>query len=345
MISWYVRFAMAAHRTDRWHAVSFVSEALRGNPLGDPHERPLHVWVPEDASRRYPCVYVIQGMAGMADAWFNVAPWTRSYPDLIDALMPEAVVVLVDAFTKLGGSQYLDSPGIGNYHTYLCDEIVPYVDAHFPTLAAREHRGIQGKSSGGYGSMITPLLRPDLFGGLATHAGDALFEVCYARDFAPAARALRDHYDGSFDVFWADFLSGRPVLSSPYDELLVNTYAMCAAYSARADGSVEIPFDLATGELDPKVWARWLRFDPVVLAREETHRETLRDLRAVWIDAGADDEYHLELCATAFHREVLASGIEPARVHFELFPGTHRGLTWRYPLSLAFLVEGLSSTL
>jgi S-formylglutathione hydrolase FrmB len=290
-------------------------------------------------------VYVIQGMAGVADAWFNVEPWTRSYPDLIDALMPEAVVVLVDAFTKLGGSQYLDSPAIGNYHTYLCDEIVPYVDAHFPTLAAREHRGIQGKSSGGYGSMITPLLRPDLFGGLATHAGDALFEVCYARDFAPAARALRDHYDGSFDVFWADFLSGRPVLSAPHDELLVNTYAMCAAYSARDDGSVEIPFDLETGERDPKVWARWLRFDPVVLAREETHRETLRDLRAVWIDAGRDDEYHLELCATAFHREVLASGIDPERIRFELFPGTHRGLTWRYPLSLAFLVEGLSSTL
>jgi S-formylglutathione hydrolase FrmB len=208
-----------------------------------------------------------------------------------------------------------------------------------------EHRGIQGKSSGGYGAMITPLLRPDLFGGLATHAGDALFEVCYARDFAPAARALRDHYDGSFDVFWADFLSGRPVLSAPHDELLVNTYAMCAAYSARDDGSVEIPFDLETGERDPKVWSRWLRFDPVVLAREETHRETLRDLRAVWIDAGRDDEYHLELCATAFHREVLASGIDPERIRFELFPGTHRGLTWRYPLSLAFLVEGLSSTL
>jgi hypothetical protein len=325
--------------------VSFVSEALRGNPLGDPHERPLYVWVPEDTSRRYPSVYVIQGMAGMVDAWFNVEPWTLSYPDRIDALAPDAVVVLVDAFTTLGGSQYLDSPGIGSYHTYLCDEIVPYVDAHFPTLAAREHRGIQGKSSGGYGAMITPLLRPDLFGGLATHAGDALFEVCYARDFAPAARALRDNYDGSFDAFWADFLSGRPVLASPHDELLVNTYAMCAAYSARDDGSVELPFDLATGELDPAVWARWLLFDPALLAREDEHRETLRNLRAVWIDSGRDDDYHLELCATAFHREVLASGIESERVHFEIFPGTHRALTWRYPLSLAFLVDGLSSNL
>jgi hypothetical protein len=336
---------MAAHRKDRWHTLSFVSEALRGNHLGDPHERPLHIWVPDDTSRRYPSVYVIQGMAGMVDAWFNVEPWTLSYPDRIDALAPEAVVVLVDAFTAVGGSQYLDSPAIGNYHTYLCDEIVPYIDAHFPTLAARENRGIQGKSSGGYGSMITPLLRPDLFGGLATHAGDALFEVCYARDFAPAARALRDGYDGSFDAFWADFRSGRPVLSSPHDEVLVNTYAMCAAYSPRDDGTVELPFDLETGEIDPEVWAKWLRFDPVVLAREKSHRETIRNLRAVWIDSGRDDEYHLDVAATAFHREVLASGIPPERVHFELFEGTHRGLTWRYPLSLAFLVDGLSSSL
>jgi S-formylglutathione hydrolase FrmB len=281
----------------------------------------------------------------MVDAWFNVTPWTPSYPDLIAELDPAAVVVLVDAFTAVGGSQFLDSPGIGKYHTYLCDELVPYIDANFPTVPQREHRGIQGKSSGGYGSMITPLLRPDLFGGLATHAGDALFELCYARDFAPAARALREEYDGSYDAFWADFRSGRPVLSKPSDEVLVNTYAMAAAYSARADGSVELPFDLETGEILQEVWARWLRFDPVVLAREDEHRGTLRGLEAVWIDSGRSDEYHLELGAIAFHREVMASGIPEDRVHFELFAGKHAGLTWRYPLALAFLVERLSSTL
>jgi Putative esterase len=328
-----------------WQRHTFTSEALRGNPLGDPHDRPLHVWVPEDDGRRYPSVYVIQGMAGMVDAWFNVTPWTPSYPDLIAELDPAAVVVLVDAFTAVGGSQFLDSPGIGKYHTYLCDEVVPHIDANFPTVPQREHRGIQGKSSGGYGSMMTPLLRPDLFGGLATHAGDALFELCYARDFAPATRALREEYDGSYDAFWADFRSGRPVLSKPSDEVLVNTYAMAAAYSARDDGSVELPFDIETGEIRPEVWARWLRFDPVVLAREDEHRGTLRDLEAVWIDSGRSDEYHLELGAIAFHREVMASGIPEDRVHFELFAGKHGGLTWRYPLSLAFLVERLSSTL
>jgi S-formylglutathione hydrolase FrmB len=345
MMSWYVRRAMAAHRTDRWQTLSFESEALRGNPLGDAHVRPLHVYVPEDDSRRYPSVYVIQGMTGIADAWFNVEPWSASYPDRISALAPDAVVVLVDAWTALGGSQFVDSAATGRYHTYLCDELVPFVDATFPTIADAAHRGIQGKSSGGYGAMITPLLRPDLFGGLATHAGDALFENCYASDFPAAARALRERYGGSYDAFWADFRSGRPPLASADDEVLVNTYAMAAAYSPREDGSVELPFDIETAERRWEVWERWLAWDPVLLAREQRHRETLRGLRAVWIDSGRHDEYFLELGATAFHREVLASGIDPDRVRFELFPGTHRGLTWRYPLSLAFLVDRLSSTL
>jgi hypothetical protein len=127
--------------------------------------------------------------------------------------------------------------------------------------------------------------------------------------------------------------------------VLVNTYAMAAAYSPRDDGTVDLPFDLETGERVDEVWERWLTFDPVLLARDERHRETLRSLRAVWIDSGRRDEYFLDLGAAAFHREVLASGVDPARVHFELFDGTHRGLTWRYPLSLAFLVERLSITL
>ena len=322
-----------------WQTSTFVSEALRGNPLGDPYERPLHVWVPE-GNGPFPSVYVIQGMAGQGEAWFNVEPWTASYPDRIAALAPEAVVVLVDAFTAVGGSQYLDSPAIGNYQTYLCDELVPHVDRTFPTLAAREHRGIQGKSSGGYGAMITPLLRPDVFGALATHAGDALFEVCYARDFAPTARALREEYGGSYDAFWKDFRSGRPILSKPSDEPLVNTYAMAAAYSGG-----DLPFDIETGERRQDVWDRWLELDPVILARRPEHQKTLRNLRAIWIDSGRSDEYYLELGAIAFHQAVAAAGVPDERVHFELFDGTHRSLTWRYPLSLAFLVDALSSTL
>src|SRR5215217_8029043 len=334
---------MAADRIGgSWQRHDFESEALRDNPLGDPHVRPLHVWAP-DGEGPFPAVYVIQGMTGMVDAWFNVAPFTKNYPQLIEELGPPCVVALVDAFTQFGGSQFLDSPAIGRYHTYLCDEIVPWVDAHYPTLAAREHRGIQGKSSGGYGAMITPMLRPDLFGGLATHAGDALFEVCYALEFPAAARALRERYDGSFDRFWADFRSGRPALADKDDPVLVNTYAMAAAYSPRDDASVELPFEVETAELRRDVFERWLEWDPVRRARGTEVAEALRTMRAIWIDSGRSDEYYLDLGAIAFRRVLAEIGVPDEVVRFELFEGRHGKITWRYPLSLGWLVERLSS--
>jgi hypothetical protein len=47
------------------------SEALTANPLGDPHVRPLWVYTPPgydaDAERRYPSIYVIQGLTGQLD--------------------------------------------------------------------------------------------------------------------------------------------------------------------------------------------------------------------------------------------------------------------------------------
>ena len=341
---------MSSDRTHgRFEEVSYESEALRGNPLGDPHVRPLWIYLPPgydaETERRYPSVYVIQGMTGMARAWFNVAPFQRNFPELVDDLFGPGgalpcIVVLVDAFTAVGGSQFVDSPGVGRYHTYLSDELVPYVDAHYRTLAAREHRGIQGKSSGGYGAMINPILRPDLWGGLATHAGDALFELCYLPEFPHAVRALRDRYDGSWERFWEDFRSGRPVLARPDDPVLVNTYAMSACYSANEDGSIAFPFDLETGELRPEVWARWLRWDPVRRVPEAA--ESLRTMRAIWIDAGRSDEYFLDLGATAYRRALAEAGVPDEIVQFELFDGKHGHITWRYLLSLRFLAERLS---
>src|ERR1041385_306254 len=107
------------------------------------------------------------------------------------------------------------------YTLSLHDALPIWIDANYRTLADRDHRGITGKSSGGYGAMITPMLRPDLWGGLATHAGDALFEACYLPEFRDSARVLRDEYEGSFDKFWESFRS-RPAFSKDSDGHLLN---------------------------------------------------------------------------------------------------------------------------
>src|SRR3954465_15058592 len=186
--------------TGRIERHTITSALLAGNPLGDPAERPLEVYVPpgydEDPQRRYPSIYVIQGYTGAAPMWHNRAPFRPTFPEAMDALFagggaPPCVVVFVDAWTAYGGSQFVDSPGTGQYHSYPWAEMGAFVDEPIPHLASSEPPGIAGKSSGGFGAMITPMLRPDLFGGLASHAGDALFEACYLPDFPKAARSLR----------------------------------------------------------------------------------------------------------------------------------------------------------
>jgi S-formylglutathione hydrolase FrmB len=324
----------------------FESRVLRDNPLGDPHERPLWVYVPpgydDEPERRYPSIYVIQGLTGQLDSWHNRAPFRLNFPELADEVFaagdtPPCILVWVDAWTSYGGSQFLDSPATGRYHTYLCDEIVPWVDERYRTLAAREHRGITGKSSGGYGAMITPMLRPDLFGGLATHAGDALFESCYLADFRESARHLRDHYDGSFENFWNDFRS-RPAFSKDSDIQLLNDWCMAACYSADEDGTVRLPFDIETSELIPEVWERWLAWDPVRMVPK--HADALRGMRAIYIDAGRRDEWFLDLGAEAFRRALAEHGVTD--IFFELFDGKHGSIEYRYPLSLKYLAERLT---
>jgi hypothetical protein len=321
------------------------SAALRGNRLGDPHERPLWVYVPPGgADASLPSIYVLQGHTGQLDMWRNRSAFRPNVLELVDALFadescPPALLVFVDAWTSYGGSQFLDSPGVGNYHTYLCDEVVAFVDERYRTLPEAAHRGVTGKSSGGYGAMVTPMLRPDLFGGLATHAGDALFELCYLPDFREAVRALRDGYEGSFDRFWEDFRA-RPAFTKGSDFPLLNTWAMAACYSANEDGSIDLPFDARTGQLVDDVWARWLAWDPVRMV--ERHADALRGLRAIYIDSGKRDQFFLDLGAAAFRRALERIGVTD--VFFELFDATHSAIEYRYPIAIRYLAERLTNS-
>ena len=330
----------------RFDETTFESQLLKDNPLHDPYRRPLWVYLPpgydQESTRRYPSVYLIQGLTGQLDMWRNRSSFRKNFPELVDELFakgetPPCIVVWVDCWTSLGGSQFLDSPATGRYHSYLCNEVVPWVDAHYRTLPQREHRGIMGKSSGGYGAMVTPMLRPDLWGGFATHAGDALFEMCHIPGFPLSVRALRDHYAGSYERFWEDFRS-RPAFSKESDVHLLNDWCMAACYSADADGTIHLPYDTSTGKLIPEVWERWLAWDPVRMV--PTHAEPLRTMQAIYIDAGKRDEFQLDLGAEAFRQALAQIGVTD--VFFELFEATHRDIEYRYPLSLKYLAERLS---
>ena len=330
----------------RFDRLTVESDLLAGNPLGDPTKRPLYVYAPpgydESSDRRYPTIYLIQGFTGQVDSWLNRAPFEPNMLERVDSLFsdrdtPSALVVFVDAWTSLGGSQFINSASTGPYMDYLCDEVVPFVDESYSTIADRNARGITGKSSGGYGSMVVPMMRPDVFSALASHAGDALFEACYLPEFRSTTRLLRDEFEGSYDVFFERMRAAETFDFKRFGEPL-DTYAMAACYSPDESnpGKAVLPFEIETGRLIPEVWERWLAWDPVRMAPDRL--DALASMKRIYIDAGKGDEYFLDLGATAFSNELKKAGIEHT---LELFDGTHGGLQYRYPNAIRELILAL----
>jgi S-formylglutathione hydrolase FrmB len=285
-------------------------------------------------------VYVLQGFGGQLEEWLAPVPSGPMTIERLDAMFsagesPPALIVFVDASTSRGGSQFLNSAGCGPYLDYVCDEVVPFIDKRYSTLGVREHRGVSGKSSGGYGAMVIPMLRPDVFGALASHAGDALFECCYQPLFPAAARSLRTHFDGSWEAF------ETRAKSDDFDwrqfAVLFAAYGTACAYTPDPDrpGKPLIPFD-SVGRPIEKIWSNWLALDPVRMA--QSHADALAGMRRIYLDAGCSDEFFLDLGAEAFSDQLTGLGIEHS---LELFDGNHDGVDQRIPAGIRELVNAL----
>jgi enterochelin esterase-like enzyme len=164
--------------------VSHQSLCLSDNPLGDPHERDLYVYLPPqyDGKQRFRVVMMLAGFGSTNHSIAGWSPWKPNTIELFDQLIAEerckpAILLLPDCFNRWGGSQFIDSAGTGRYQTYLADEVFPFVDAEFQTIPKREARAVVGRSSGGFGALRLGMDRPDAVSVIGSHAGDAAFEV------------------------------------------------------------------------------------------------------------------------------------------------------------------------
>jgi S-formylglutathione hydrolase FrmB len=317
----------------RLEKLVFPSALLQANPLNDPHERPLQVYLPpgyQDQARRFPSVYLLHGYFGSAASWADRTGFGPPVLEIIDQAFaagraPQAVVVSVDGWNRYGGSQWVDSDGTGRYQSYLCDEIVSFIDAHYRTIAHRDHRGVMGKSSGGFGALAASMCRPDVFGACASHAGDALYEVIYRPVLPQIARSLRP-WDGDIMAWWQDF-QGRWPDVRPADLILQYVLGVSASFSPGSDGAPVLPVDTTTAEIRPDAWRRWLDWDPVRMIPR--HPDQVRSLKGVWIDAGSEDEFFTDLGAHALHRALRATGTAADALHFDIVPGADHGAIGR----------------
>ena len=274
--------------------------------------------------------------------WANRTAYRQTFPEMADEYFasrqaPPCIVVYVDAWTAYGGSQFVDSPGTGYYHTYLCEDVVGWVDSNYRTLAGPEHRGIHGKSSGGFGAMITPMLRPDLFGGFATHAGDSLYEYCYITDFGKAVRhpaGLR-RVDRPVVVGFPQpgrlHQTGRrePPDDSGYLRLLLGRPRRHPAPAVRPPRR----------GIGPGCLGAVARLGPGAHGRPA--------MRMPYGASGPSGSTAAPATSGFSRSEARRSATRLGAIgitdlHFELFEGAHGRIEYRYPMALAYLAERLS---
>lgn len=318
----------------------FESERLRDNPLGDPAEREVLVYLPPgyDPREEYPVVYGVVGYTGTGRMLLNADPLLEDLRTKMDRLIAEGkcgpmLIVMPDCFTRVGGNQYINSTATGPYEDYLLREVIPFVEERY----ACGRRGIWGKSSGGYGSLVLGMRHPDVFAALADHSGDALFEYCYVPDFPKALKAYREAGGPSA---WLEEYWRRPDRRRGAHYPALNTLGMAAHYSPNPSSptlGVDFPFDLETGAFRPDVWERWRAWDPVNLV--EHHADDLRQLRLVYLDCGTEDEYHLIWGARTLHAKLGALGVDHV---YEEFDDGHMNVTYRYDVSLPLLWGALA---
>ncbi len=352
--------------------VEHVSRILADNPLGDPHVRRFPVWLPPqyDSSstrglgRRFPVLFDLVGYTAAGMAHVNWRAFEENVAEKAERLVHEkrmgpAIIVFPDCYTRLGGNQYVNSSAIGNYADYLTRELIGFIDREFRSLAAREHRGCFGKSSGGYGAIIHGMKYARYWGAVADHSGDCYFDFVYRADWPNTLDELARYRKPARKPGPTDVRRNERGVEAGIDDGRVRRFVdafhakdkpspaeihclmnLCMAATYDPDPKVangfRIPFNMETGELLAARWERWRKNDPIFLVRQ--HADALRTLKGIYIDCGWRDQYHLHYGA-----RILSKRLAQQRIahRYEEFNDTHSGIDYRMDLSLPFLYRAL----
>lgn len=314
------------------------STFLRGNSLKDPNIRVNPILVPRRlASYRkgVPVVLVLSGFTGNGP--FAVSPLRggdENHPQQIDTLVqkkkaPSAIYVFVDAFTKLGGSQFVDSEATGKYESYIVRELIPAIKTYYPASQLPENWCLTGASSGGYGSLHLASKFPEFFGFVMAFAPDCDFESCYHNDLLAAAQFIEN--TGGYRAAVNKILEEKLLDNHKFHQV-VNGIAMAACYSAESKTKVNFPLDLSTGKWKKKVLKTWKSKDPLVFIPKR--RKNVRQLEGIYLGAGRKDEFFLNFGARKLAETIKKLGVS---VKYDEFGGGHFDLSRLRPNAYLWL--------
>jgi enterochelin esterase-like enzyme len=137
------------------------------NPL-DRQEGPSAVYLPPGFSSliRYPVLYLLHGLPGAPSSYFDSLRLRTMLDELIASRQVVPMIVVMPQGPKLETDEWA-----GPWESYLVHDVVPWVDAHLPTIPRAPARVLGGLCAGGYGAMDIGLRNPTLFGALESWEG------------------------------------------------------------------------------------------------------------------------------------------------------------------------------
>lgn len=127
----------------------------------------------KDQKVRYPVLYLQHGWGEDETAWSNQGRVNLIMDNLIAAgkIKPFIIVMTYGMTNEIKFGSGLRNFDIKPFQTVLIDELIPYVDANFRTIADQPHRAMAGLSMGGMETHTITLNNPDVFSHYALLSG------------------------------------------------------------------------------------------------------------------------------------------------------------------------------
>ncbi|MGV6853054.1 MAG: alpha/beta hydrolase [bacterium] len=324
--------------------VRVKSEHLKDNPWGDPSVRDMPIYLPPgyaSSDKKYPVCYYLAGYTNSGPGKVSWQSFSENLVQRIDRLirenkMGEVIVVFPDCFTTLGGNQYIDSKGVGRYASYIIEELIPFVDDHYHTLADRKHRAVLGKSSGGYGSFMFGMKYSQYFNAIASHSGDAGFEAVFGVEL-PVMLTRLSKYE-SIESFLRTFWSTEKVNGN--DIHLLMMLGMAASFDPLENQfpPIQLPVNRETSTRIQERWKCWLQHDPVTLIEQQSVQNNISQLDLFYFDCGRYDQYNIH-----YGNRILAKTLEKLNLDhiYREFIGTHSNTDSQYDVSLPLIYKAI----
>ena len=121
-----------------------------------------------DGTSRYPVVYLLHGGSGAFSDWHQKV----TEKGIVNQMAEEHQVLIITPGVG-PASYYYDSPLLDSvrYETYMIQELIPFIDKNYRTLAQKESRAITGLSMGGHGAITLATKHPSLFTAAGSMSG------------------------------------------------------------------------------------------------------------------------------------------------------------------------------